>query len=81
MRHPFERLVSAYRDKFELGSRSDYIYLTYAAAVLQLAGKESQSPNFKAVLSAPRPTFRQFVDYLLRTKVGVVEQGWHMWRP
>ena len=70
MRHPFDRLVSAYRDKFELGSKSDYIYMNYAPSVLQLASKESPSPSLQALLGASRPTFRQFVDYLLRTKVG-----------
>ena len=51
VRHPFERLVSCFRDKFELGSTSDYIYKNFK--IVQDMTKNQ------------RPTFSQFVDYLI----------------
>ena len=29
VRHPFERIASAYVDKFEIGKQSDYIFKTF----------------------------------------------------
>jgi len=62
VRHPFERLVSAYRDKFELGKRYAYVYTKYAA---KMGG------NFSS-----RPTFVQFVDYLLKEPVSQYNDHW-----
>ena len=48
------------------------MYTTYAASILQLRQKspnESEANYYKRLTAAPRPTFQQFVDYLLRIKV------------
>ena len=61
------------RDKFEFGSRYNWMYYTYVASILQLERKssrrESELRYFQRLMAAPRPTFQQFVDYLLRTEV------------
>ena len=60
VRHPFERLVSAYRDKFELAKKYAYIYSHYTPRM----GVHG------------RPTFSQFVDYLLREEVSEYNDHW-----
>lgn len=77
VRHPFERLVSAYRDKFELGSKFDFIYLSYAADILKIRYTGGTDVKKKAKLSKlPRPSFVQFIDYLLRTDVRKYNTHW-----
>ena len=61
-----------WRDKFESGSRNNWMYYTYVASILQLekkSSRESELRYYQRLMSAPRPTFQQFVDYLLRTEV------------
>ena len=52
------------------------MYTTYAASILQLRQKspnESEAKYYKRLTAAPRPTFQQFVDYLLRIKVKLID--------
>jgi len=69
VRHPFERLVSAYRDKFELAKKYAYIYSHYANKILSLS-----SPL--EVKKMRRPTFSEFVNYLLREPVHKFNDHW-----
>ena len=48
------------------------MYTTYATSILQLkikSGSKYGAENHRKLMAAPRPTFQQFVDYLLRTEV------------
>ena len=80
VRHPFERLVSAYRDKFEFAKKYSYVYSLYAGKILginklkeRLHIKDSKSMS---VLHGQRPTFEQFVDYLLGEEVQNYNDHW-----
>ena len=64
-----------FRDKFELGSKFDFIYMSYAADILKLRYSGGTELKKKTKLSKlPRPSFVQFIDYLLRTDV-----SWYIW--
>ena len=69
VRHPFERLVSAYRDKFELAKKYAYVYTMYASKILGL-----KTPT--EAERVRRPTFSEFVDYLLRVPVQQFNDHW-----
>ena len=61
-RHPFERLVSCYKDKFETGSKNDYIFQKFNPSII-----ESKTE---------RPTFVEFVEYLIRTPIEKYNDHW-----
>lgn len=69
VRHPFERLASAYRDKFELAKKYAYIYSHFANKILNLASPLEVNKH-------RRPTFSEFVDYLLRMPVERFNDHW-----
>lgn len=69
VRHPFERLASAYRDKFELAKKYAYIYSRFAQKILNLASPLEVNKH-------RRPTFSEFVDYLLRVPVERFNDHW-----
>lgn len=75
VRHPFERLVSAFRDKFELAKPYAYIYNHYAADVINIANEHNPKPRVGHRVIR-RPTFSEFVDYLLRTPVDQYNDHW-----
>ena len=62
VRHPFERLVSCFVDKFETGSKADYMFRTFNPAIIN---SKSQ-----------RPTFQEFIQYLLRTPISEYNDHW-----
>jgi lysyl-tRNA synthetase class I len=80
--HPFVRLVSAFRDKFELGAKNNWIYKMYAADVLDIPEASADKTEaymrniYRKIVNLPRPSFSQFVDYLLRTKVENYNDHW-----
>ena len=83
VRHPFDRLVSAFRDKFELGKKTDWCYKMYAADILNIPIKgylkkdtAFMSYVYAKVKDIERPTFPQFVAYLLRTPVMDYNDHW-----
>jgi len=69
VRHPFERLVSAYRDKFELAKKYAYVYSHFANKILNLTSPLQMTRH-------RRPTFSEFVDYLLREPVEKYNDHW-----
>jgi len=75
VRHPFERIVSAFRDKFESGNKGNYMYVTYAADILGISVPKSQLRH--TLNQKDRPTFTQFVDYLLRTEIKDYNDHWY----
>ena len=73
VRHPFERLVSAYRDKFELARKYAYIFNHYAAQILNISLPNTPSIGHRVVR---RPSFSEFIDYLLRTPLEEFNDHW-----
>ena len=61
VRHPFERLVSAYRDKFELATEPDQKYFSFLIP-------EELKHKIKS--------FKQFVSYLLEESVLDYNDHW-----
>ena len=60
--------VSAYVDKFKLGPKSNYMFKTYVPKIKDAkVGLES---------AQERPTFQQFIDYLLVTDVSEYNDHW-----
>lgn len=57
VRHPFERLLSAYRNKFS--DLNDYFHSRYGKHIIQKYRKANDSENVGGV------TFREFVKYLI----------------
>ena len=76
VRHPFERLVSVYRDKFELATETEMrelLFKHYAAKIL--ARSDSSHHQLTKKLNQ-RPSFPQFVSYLLNTSVLDYDYHW-----
>ncbi|XP_030017855.1 carbohydrate sulfotransferase 12-like [Sphaeramia orbicularis] len=68
VRDPFVRLISAYRDKFH--RHNDYFYQNYGRDILQLYGNMSTPPQTEdeAFALGIRPSFYNFIQYLLDPK-------------
>ena len=79
VRHPFERILSAYRDKFFLNGNAKYEhekverwYKNHGEAILKKYRKEE--PREKKYLKAP--TFREFVEYLVELPLAKFDDHW-----
>lgn len=68
VRDPFVRLISAYRDKFY--RHNDYFYKNYGRAILQRYGNLPAPPQTEdeAFALGIRPSFYNFIQYLLDPK-------------
>nr|XP_020509235.1 carbohydrate sulfotransferase 8-like [Labrus bergylta] len=60
VRDPFERLVSAYRDKFE--NKNDYYHSLFGRPIIS---RYRANPSQEALRTGDGVTFREFVHYLL----------------
>ena len=73
VRHPFERPVSVYRDKFELATETQqgqFLFKYYSAQILNLPETSILTERI------PMPSFRQFVSYLLDISVLDYDSHW-----
>ncbi|XP_050093110.1 carbohydrate sulfotransferase 11 [Anopheles aquasalis] len=61
VRHPFERLVSAYKDKIQYALRNSH----HHKLSIRIIQKYRKMVNGKPVTLLKYPTFAEFVDYLL----------------
>ena len=69
-RHPFTRLVSAYRNKLQPGTRTvEYFIKEYAKVIASKARGSWQSGD-------PDPTFSEFVKYLINTRMESFDEHW-----
>ncbi|XP_063221440.1 carbohydrate sulfotransferase 9-like [Bacillus rossius redtenbacheri] len=67
VRHPFERLLSAYRDKLEHRRGKMYYYERYGRQIVSLYRKKP--PNAMLAAMQPRePTFPEFVRYVVERR-------------
>merc|ERR1712131_399449 len=82
VRHPFERILSAYRDKFyvladtpnEKNKAAKFFRLYGNKIIHKYRSKEdttAQSQKYSKI-----PTFSEFVDYLLDTDVEMYNEHW-----
>ena len=81
-RHPFERILSAYRDKLEdlsrdIEAREGYYYTMYGKHIVAEYRDQRDKANMTGVLE---PSWREFVTYLLNTPATKYDEHWMpMW--
>ncbi|KAM6909349.1 carbohydrate sulfotransferase 12-like [Xenentodon cancila] len=80
VRDPFVRLISAYRDKFE--KNNQYFYEKFGRNILRLYGNKTNPPKKgdEALASGLRPSFHNFIQYLLDPKTEKKEPFEPHWR-
>jgi len=76
VRHPFERLLSAYRDKLEdlsrdLEARDGYYYSTYGKYIVEAYREGSNNTGL-----GREPTWREFITYILNTPLTKFDEHW-----
>ena len=77
-RHPFERILSAYRDKLEdlsrdIEAREGYYYTMYGKHIVAEYRETRDRANMTGVLE---PSWREFVTYLLNTPATKYDEHW-----
>ncbi|XP_029931607.1 carbohydrate sulfotransferase 12-like [Myripristis murdjan] len=80
VRDPFVRLISAYRDKFQ--RKNEYYYLNFARDMLRKYSNQSNPPKSvdEAFASDLRPSFNNFIQYLLDPRTEKKEPFEPHWR-
>ncbi|KDR22013.1 Carbohydrate sulfotransferase 11 [Zootermopsis nevadensis] len=63
VRHPFERILSAYRDKLEHRKDREFYYRRYGRHIVRL-----QRDGNATFADRAEPTFMEFLQYLVKTK-------------
>jgi len=76
VRHPFERLLSAYRDKLEdlsrdLEARDGYYYSTYGKYIVEEYREKGNNTGL-----GREPTWREFITYILNTPLTKFDEHW-----
>jgi hypothetical protein len=64
VRHPFERILSAYRDKLEHRKDREFYYIRYGKEIVK-----SQRENNSTLANRPEPTFVEFLKYLVKSNI------------
>lgn len=82
VRHPFERIMSAYMDKLhsyerDLRYRGGYYYAMYGSDIVaKLRPKYQQRFPKNPLFMRKEPSFVEFVDYLVETSVTKYDEHW-----
>ena len=82
VRHPFERIMSAYVDKLEnyerdLKYRGGYYYAMYGAEIVtKFRSKYQQKFPENELFQKKEPSFVEFVEFLLETPVEKFDEHW-----
>jgi len=88
VRHPFERILSAYRDKLEdisrdLEARNGYYYTTYGKHIVSEFRNKKKPVNTNTnytknsnVTEAVEPTWREFITYIINTDPTKFDEHW-----
>jgi len=82
VRHPFERVISAYMDKMEdyardLKYRGGYYYAMYGADIVAKYRKKYQEKFPKnSLFIRKEPSFVEFVEFLIETPVNNYDEHW-----
>ncbi|KAK8386108.1 hypothetical protein O3P69_010674 [Scylla paramamosain] len=77
VRHPFERLLSAYRDKLEdyqrdLMFRDGYYYTLYGKSIVKLYRDDGD----RTLVNRTEPTWKEFVRYVINTPPSKFDEHW-----
>lgn len=64
VRHPFERILSAYRDKLEHRKGRDFYYRHYGLQIVK-----SEREDNSTFTNRDEPTFVEFLKYLVKTRI------------
>ena len=71
-RHPFTRIVSAYRNKFQKDTRIEEKFIRYYKRDICVAARGKWRKG------DPDPSFEEFVKYLIKTKVEHYDKHWQL---